>query len=87
MAKRKYTAKRDEVTGRWNIFDDKGNHETRTGTINTTRSEARKIAFLLNSGRMLIAKRGTSEPPVARFVPSDPVAPQPGERDYERMGA
>ena len=83
MAKRKYTAKRDEVTGKWNIFDDKGNHETRTGTVNTTRNEARKIAFLLNSGRMLIAKRpNTNEPPVAKFVPIDPVAPHEGERDF-----
>ena len=82
MAKRKYTAKRDEVTGRWNIFDDKGNHETRTGTVNTTRSKARRDAFLLNSGRLIIAKRGMSEPPVAKFVPIDPVAPHEGERDY-----
>jgi hypothetical protein len=82
MAKRTYVAKRNPETGRWNIFDDKGNHETRTGTVNVDRNTARRDAFLLNSGRLVIAKRGMAEPPVARFVPTDPVAPHMGERDF-----
>lgn len=82
MAKRTYVAKRNPETGRWNIFDDRGNHETRTGTVNTTRDVARRDAFLLNTGRLGIPKRTNTEPPVTRFAPVDAVAPKQGERDF-----
>lgn len=83
MAKHTYTAKRNEASGKWNVFDENGSMETRIGA-QFDRSTARKFAFLLNKGRMIIPKR-PQEIAVAKFVPThDPVAPQQGERDFAR---
>lgn len=51
-----YTAKRNPETGTWNVFDDKGQMVHSVGTC-LPRSTARKFAFLLTSGRMVVERR------------------------------